>query len=324
MRDVALTDPDVHVLALSPHLDDVLFSAAAVVQSRPVEVWTVFAGAPEPAVTTDWDRACGFTDSDETLAARRTEDLLAFEGTNATVRHLPLLDGPYSDPGRRRTDLGLLAAVLGAWWDEHPAGLVIVPAGAGARVAPAFWERLRRHSDADLLAPPAGDGAVRTGRPAPGAPHPTKRLVNLGKTTVRRLMHADYQRRRAAARRRGLAVNNDHLAVRDLALHLAAERWQRGDRAAVALYEDLPYLWAEPADAAVAEVARTHQLRASAVVLPIDVDDKFTRIQHYASQVDVMDPVEHRLSKPGHLPTTERYWLLEPATHQPAHEGAPS
>ena len=58
-------------------------------------------------------------------------------------------------------------------------------------------------------------------------------------------MHADYRRRRAAAQRKGLAVNNDHLAVRDTALDVLHHH----PGTTPVLFEDLPYLWAEPADA---------------------------------------------------------------------------
>ena len=102
-----------------------------------------------------------------------------------------------------------------------------------------------------------------------------------------------------------LAVNPDHVAVRDTVLDVS-----RGREVTVVLYEDLPYLWAEPADAEVADVAGARGLLAEPAALPVDTDAKFTRCQAYTSQVDVMDPEHRRLSTPGHLPSTERYWIL--------------
>ncbi|MGJ6980366.1 hypothetical protein ACSDQ9_07530 [Aestuariimicrobium soli] len=296
-----LRDDDVPVLALSPHLDDLVFSAAAVVQHRPVEVWTVFAGLPDPAVTTAWDQACGFPDSTATLAARRAEDEAAFAGSRATIRHLPLLDGPYTNPARRRRDLAGLAEELRVWLTDHPDGVVLAPACAGARVASAVWERWRPRRPAstpagDPLDPPQQDSA-----PLP------RDIRTWGLRLVRAAMHADHQRRRAAARRRGLAVNTDHVAVRDLVLEVATDP---RCPCTVVLYEDLPYLWAEPADAEVASVAQRLGLQPDLTELAVDVDDKFARIAAYRSQLDVMDPVERRLSTPGRLPGHERYWTL--------------
>lgn len=285
------------VLVLSPHLDDAIFSADALIASAPCEVWTVFAGEPKPPVSTGWDASCGFRDSDETMAARRAEDEAAFAGTGASIRHLPLLDGPYTDPERRRADLTGFAAELGAWVASHPGATVVAPAGAGARVKPALWERLRRRPTP--AAPP---------QPASATPSPTPSASGGGnplKALVRRLMHADYRRRRGQALRKGLAVNPDHVAVRDTVLDVA-----RGRDVTVVLYEDLPYLWAEPADAEVADVAAARGLAAEPTALTVDVGAKFHRCRAYASQVDVMDPEHRRLSTPGHLPSTERYWIL--------------
>ncbi|MGA4670223.1 hypothetical protein ACPCG0_10595 [Propionibacteriaceae bacterium Y1923] len=293
------------LLAVSPHLDDLVFSACAPVLARPLEVWTVFAGAPEPPTVTDWDRGCGFRDSTDALTRRRREDTAAFEGTRATVRHLPHLDGPYTDPVRRQADLAEFRTDLERWIDQHPGGTVLAPACAGVRVPPGVWERFRRARG--LVAPAAPAPGVEAVEDPVGrtVTPPVRQVTSAVKAGLRRLMHADYQRRRAAAQRRGLAVNNDHVAVRDAVLEAA---WRR-PATSVVLYEDLPYLWSQSADAEVQELRR-RGLEPVEFSLPVDVDEKFRRIQAYESQVDVMDPVHRRLSRAGSLPPAERYWLL--------------
>lgn len=315
-----VTDQATAVLVLSPHLDDAIFSAWALISTRPTHVWTVFAGSPEPAVSTDWDRSCGFSSSDETLAARRREDLAAFADTDATVRHLTALDGPYTTPERRVSDMAMLRRELTDWWLANPEGVVVVPAGAGAQVAPAVWERFlpatrsATPTASGLHDEPAGitrpAGPATTASQPPGLRRMVVSLTRTARAGVQRLMHADYLRRRRAAQKRGLAANNDHLAVRDLALAVAAEQ-QR----IVALYEDLPYLWAQPADDAIRRLAPTWA--SSAFTLDIATDTKFAHCAAYPSQVLLMDPVHQRLARPGHLPTTERYWTL-------SRQGAPT
>ncbi|MGD8215855.1 hypothetical protein [Aestuariimicrobium sp. Y1814] len=306
--ELLLTDPAAGpLLALSPHLDDVIFSACAPVLARPLEVWTVFAGEPTIPVTTAWDDSCGFRDSADALATRRGEDRAAFAGSQATVRHLAYLDGPYTDPARRTADLVGLRTELGRWLDEHPGGTVLAPACAGVQVRPAVWDRFRRHHEAPAdSSRPTQEGA----NPQPGSAStepasPVSRTLAAAKDVLRGCLHRDYQRRRAAAQRKGLAVNNDHVAVRDAVLEVAGSRPGVG----VVLYEDLPYLWAQPADSEVARLTRMG-LTPVEFFLPVDVAEKFRLIQAYASQVQVMDPQQHRLSRPGFLPERERYWQL--------------
>lgn len=267
----------------------------------------MFAGAPDEPVSTDWDRACGFRDAHHTMTARRAEDSAAFRGTQVILRQLPYLDGPYTTPARRADDLAGFRTELDRWLAAHPTGTVLVPACAGVQVKPAPWERFRRSTpaaSADSVPAPAHPAPAQGNAPTPTPP---QRVIVSAKNVVRSLMHWDFRRRRAAAQRKGLAVNVDHLAVRDVALQVAAAY----PGATVVLYEDLPYLWSQPADDAVAQHA-SHRHDAVGFDLPVDTDEKFQRIQAYASQIEVMDPIHHRLSQPGSLPHRERYWQLIP------------
>ena len=296
--------PNSPVLILSPHLDDAWLSTAALIRHSQAEVWTVFAGAPIPAVATDWDRTCGFADSAETMAARLAEDLAAFADVDVVVRHLPYLDAAYADGPTRRLQTRGLRDDLTAWLGQHPDGLLALPICAGVHVAPAFWETLRERvrgeggamtpNDA-LKSSTATDQAGVCGRPEVKA---------LAAQTVRRLMHADHQRRRRKAQRRGMAANPDHVLVRGTGLEVAS-----AVGADVLFWEDLPYLWHARGHDQARRLATASTLDLIELTLPVDVEDKYARLQKYTSQVDVLDPIERRLSTPGHLPTTETYWL---------------
>ena len=113
-------------LVLSPHLDDALLSASTFVLGPPCDVWTVFAGRPNPPRTTDWDVACGFPDSDATMTARLAEDIAAFAGTPARVRQLDAWDGAYVERDVRARQLGEVRAQIEEWLDTQARDAVLL------------------------------------------------------------------------------------------------------------------------------------------------------------------------------------------------------
>ncbi|MBS1673006.1 MAG: glycosyltransferase [Actinobacteria bacterium] len=283
------------ILILSPHLDDALFSASELIRRGDPEVWTVFAGEPSPPITTDWDRSCGFTDSHQALEVRRKEDAAAFAGSSARVRRLDHLDGAYTTPKRRRHDLAALVAEVTSWVSAHADSdpVVVLPACAGVPVARATETNDSRRTE-----------VARRAARSPLAP-----LL----TPLRNLKHRLYLRRRRAAQAHGLAVNNDHLAVRDAVGNALAN----DPRVTLALMEDLPYLWWYPADDAVAAVASRWQRPVTALSSPVNREWKHDRIRHYSSQLEVMDSDARRLSKAETLPARERLWVLPPTGSTP-------
>jgi LmbE family N-acetylglucosaminyl deacetylase len=131
------------VLIVSPHLDDAVLSCWALLDAAtPVDVLTVFAGEPVPPLRKAWDLAMGFSDSAESLLARRSEDEEAFAGTGHRRTYMALLDDQYLDGSRGPQDAEALAERLRAWMHEG-VGSIAVPAGAG-RVCRGPIERIRR------------------------------------------------------------------------------------------------------------------------------------------------------------------------------------
>lgn len=317
-------------LVLSPHLDDALLSASTFALGPPCDVWTVFAGRPDPPRTTDWDVACGFPDSDATMTARLAEDIAAFAGTPARVRRLDAWDGAYVERDVRARQLGEVRAQIEEWLDTQARDAVLLaPAGAGVEVPDAPWAGLQRRGGRRRLSVAASVGSNGNGEEHPPLEPTTAgtaqargagatRLVRSAARTVGRLplalagraLHAEYtlRRRRATAGGR-LAPNPDHLALRDLALAIAAER----PDTQVVLYEELPYLWHGSADDAVAELCDSRDLVSTPWSEQVDTDAKFARLRAYTSQMPVMDTAG-RLLAARHLPTRERYWLLTPSS----------
>ncbi len=93
------------VLALSPHLDDVVWSiggslANAVQQGAEVTVVTVLAGEPASCVPAGrWDRQCGFRTAGEAARVRGAEDEQACAVLGARAVHLPFGDETYARGG---------------------------------------------------------------------------------------------------------------------------------------------------------------------------------------------------------------------------------
>jgi hypothetical protein len=126
--------PAGHVLVVSPHLDDAILSCAALVdRAEPIDVVTVFSGAPDPPRRGWWDEETGFADSSESLPARRAEDRAAFAGTPHRLTYLDLIENQYLDGPRGEEEAAMIRAAVEGWCAEHPGGTVAVPAGAGGR-----------------------------------------------------------------------------------------------------------------------------------------------------------------------------------------------
>lgn len=119
------------ILLLAPHFDDAALSCSALLEgSRPIDVVTVFAGAPKSPVAGYWDELSGFADSAEAIDARRAEETAAVATDGHRLTFLPLLEDQYGG-GRSDDERGAVRAAVLAWAAEHPAGLVALPAGAG-------------------------------------------------------------------------------------------------------------------------------------------------------------------------------------------------
>jgi LmbE family N-acetylglucosaminyl deacetylase len=85
-------------VVVSPHFDDAVLSAAAVLHRRRARalVVTVCGGPPERrAAVSDWDRVCGFPDGAVAAELRGTEDLRALSFVGARSLHLEFVDDPY-------------------------------------------------------------------------------------------------------------------------------------------------------------------------------------------------------------------------------------
>lgn len=301
---------DRDVLLLSPHLDDAWLSAAALIGATECEIWTVFGGAPDPAQQTAWDIASGFADSDATMAARTAEDRAAFSDMESRVRRLPYLEASYAEPPLRREQSAALRADMQEWAEQRPGGVLALPVCAGVHVEPATWQKAReRLRQSDVGAPPQSAGtdspaAASAAAPSSASASPESRRA--AASLVRRAMHADHQRRRRKAQRRGMAANPDHVLVRDVGLEVAAAV----PGVEVLLWEDLPYLWHERGAARIARLERSYGLDATRIDVEVDVAQKYRRLSNYASQLEVLDPQHKRLTDRAGLPATETYWMM--------------
>jgi LmbE family N-acetylglucosaminyl deacetylase len=96
------------VVAISPHLDDAVLSAGALLAlTTDPQVVTVFAGYPTPATLTEWDESCGFTDGVDVVAARRAEDHRALQQLGGTAHWLDFLDSQYSETRPSAADIAV-------------------------------------------------------------------------------------------------------------------------------------------------------------------------------------------------------------------------
>ncbi len=91
---------------------------------------TVTAGKPPPHHLTDWDRQCGFSETDDVVQARRAEDVAAVEQLGARPRWLDFLDRQYAggQPPSRVGIRSAIEAVITGRRDGAP-GMIASPLG---------------------------------------------------------------------------------------------------------------------------------------------------------------------------------------------------
>ena len=137
------------ILALSPHLDDVVFSCAGylLASGRPFRVATVFtASVPRPtgfALTCQTDKGLG--PEVDYMALRRREDAQAVRLLGGDYEHWPLREAPHRGydsaaalfAGARAADRGMVADVAARVEQRLRTGAyreVLYPVGAGNHV----------------------------------------------------------------------------------------------------------------------------------------------------------------------------------------------
>jgi LmbE family N-acetylglucosaminyl deacetylase len=124
--------PSGALLVVSPHLDDAALSCAALLdRGEPVDVLTIFSGAPEPPQQGWWDERCGFASSAESMPARRREEENALKPGGHRIHLLDLLEEQHVEGPRPARDAERIAAAVRGWLAETEGGTVALPAGAG-------------------------------------------------------------------------------------------------------------------------------------------------------------------------------------------------
>lgn len=130
LRDDWNSEP---ILVVSPHYDDAILSAFAVFASRPTApraVLTVFSGEPSERLHTEWDAACGFSDSSMAITERRAEDAAAFAGLAVDRLGADLLETQHRQGRPLDDDRDALVGAVMTWFGRTN-GLVLLPVGAG-------------------------------------------------------------------------------------------------------------------------------------------------------------------------------------------------
>jgi LmbE family N-acetylglucosaminyl deacetylase len=141
------------LLVVSPHLDDAVLSAFALLQRRDVTVLTVFSGLPGDRRASDWDVLLGQDDGLDSMHTRVAEDTKVLEHLGVAARRLPLLDAGYRRGPIDEDDLELLRVAVDEWCAATD-GIVVLPACAGARDTRLY--RARWNTSWPLLRVPGG------------------------------------------------------------------------------------------------------------------------------------------------------------------------
>ena len=117
-----------HVLVVSPHLDDAVFSCGGLIAAADdAAVVTIFAGVPANAETcvTEWDTACGFSNTREAIEQRRGEDKRALAVLGARSVWLDFCDSQYGNT----PELTQVADALMQVIQREKPETILVPAG---------------------------------------------------------------------------------------------------------------------------------------------------------------------------------------------------
>lgn len=297
------------VLVLSPHLDDALFSAFELLAETKAEVWTVFAGSPEPGKVTAWDVSQGFETGHDLVRARLEEDRNAFARFAGKVHQLSFLERAYTNPAQRENDLYHLAQMVNEWVESQLQHVYIfVPAGAGVIMPPPPWQRLKdkeaSSEGAKSITQEEPEGVKTSQAPSKSLSF-SAHLKNLIRHSGGKVLHQIQQKRRGYYQGKGMLANEDHLVIRDLII----ERFLHTPGVTVGFYEELPYLWSQRADHELQRIAEKHDFSIRKFEKNVNQQAKFSFIQHYTTQITSMDPVEKRLLQPETLPSDEMYWL---------------
>ncbi|GAA2899620.1 hypothetical protein [Microbacterium esteraromaticum] len=275
------------ILVVSPHFDDAVLSAWALLDREPAgaaDVLTVFGGLPAAGKSTVADAACGFRDGIEAIHARREEDDRALAGVAARHWWLPLVDLQYTTGQRDVSDAEAIVRAVTSWIREQDS------------------------PEKDLaIAIPAGSGAHVSRTPPPSVTSGARPVGGRALAWLRALKHRAYVRKRRKALAGRGPAHPDHLFVRDAIL----ESLNRLGGVRVILYNELPYLWSVAADGEVARLSAARGLNVSPFELPVDRDRKQHHLREYASQLSALDP-SGRLHQAATLPYTERYWTIRP------------
>lgn len=140
------------VLAVSPHLDDAVFSAGGTLARHAMDgdevtILTCFTGnvAKPQGFALECQLDKGLSAEIDYMALRRAEDLAACEAIGAKAIHLPFLEAPhrgYADAkslfaGRKETDAPIVAdlrAAIASLYDKLCPSIVYGPLGVGNHV----------------------------------------------------------------------------------------------------------------------------------------------------------------------------------------------
>lgn len=86
------------IVVVSPHLDDGIFSTGDMLATESnAAVVTIFSGIPRMDTATEYDKATGFTTSQQAMRSRRDEDIQAAHHLGVEFVHFDYLDSQYSD-----------------------------------------------------------------------------------------------------------------------------------------------------------------------------------------------------------------------------------